>query len=497
MKLFFNEGGEMKKGVIALMLITLYSVTGAFASGLSIPEQGAAAMAMSAAVTARSEDLSSIFYNPAGISYVDGFEVSAGIIPISPSFKYTPFREDNTLFEKADAKSKTFLPPQFYAAWRASSSTVLGIGVFSPLGMGTDWDRDWAGRYTSTFAEIQTINVNPTLAYTVNDKVTVGLGVSYIQSSAKMEMMVDTGSSLYKNVFKKNPVFAGVQANPDYDTLSGLDGNGSAFNFNIGTIIKATDQLQIGVSYRSAFDIEYDGDATFSHKETMIRNTVANATTLALQGSGLTDTAIAALASAKADTAYWGVSGLMPATQSGKATFKMPWMLNLGAKYDFSEIWDFSVDLDIVGWSVNDELVLDFGKDKPKDKLVMPKDWINSFVLRGGTSYMVNNAFVLRGGMLFDRNPVPEETIDGQLPDSNRWGLSVGAGYRFGGVRLDVSYMLLNFFRREKENGIGVSTDITGDGVIDRFDVPAGYPVGNGKYDSIAHLFAVMAGVAF
>ena len=62
----------MKK-VQVLLLIMMFSASVVFASGLSIPEQGAAAMGMSAAMTARSEDLSAIFYNPAGIDYVEKF----------------------------------------------------------------------------------------------------------------------------------------------------------------------------------------------------------------------------------------------------------------------------------------------------------------------------------------------------------------------------------------------------------------------------------------
>jgi len=308
--------------------------------------------------------------------------------------------------------------------------------------------------------------------------------------------MIDTGSALW-NAMGRNPAMASLAANKGYDSLFNLEGDGSAFNFNLGTIIRPFENLQLGVSYRSAFDIEYEGTAKFKHEETMIRNTVAGATTLALQGSGLNDATIAALASAQADTAYWGLSGMMPSTQDGTATIHMPWTLNFGMKYDITDAWDTSLDLDFVGWSVYDKLVIDFDKNKPKDKSTLKKDWENTFTLRGGTSYDINEAFVARGGLMYDSNPVPDDTFDPQLPDSDRWGLSVGAGYKLGNIRIDASYMLLQFLGREKNNAVGFDTDVTGDGIVDRFDVPMGYPIGNGKYKSRAHLFSVSASYMF
>ena len=152
----------MKKVITVLFVLMLCLAGNVWASGLAIPEQGAAAMGMSAAMTARSEDLSSIFYNPAGIDYVEKFEVLVGLTPIIPKHKYTPFREETQYFNSCESESNVFLPPQLYAAYRAGQNLVLGLGVYAPFGLGTEWDKKWDGRYTSTFAEIQTIYINPT-----------------------------------------------------------------------------------------------------------------------------------------------------------------------------------------------------------------------------------------------------------------------------------------------------------------------------------------------
>ena len=454
----------MRKAIIVAGLLFLLSSGSVWASGLAIPEQGTAALGLSAAMTARNEDLSAIYYNPAALDYVQGFEIYAGITPIAPGHSFAPFREDRDYFDETDAESNIYLPPQLYAAWRASSHVVLGVGVYAPFGLGTEWEDDWAGRYTSTFAEITTIYINPTIAINVTDKVSLGLGASYITSDATIEKMVDTGAKLV------------MGTDPMYDSKFGLEGDGDAFSVNAGVLYKPASTVQLGVSYRSAYEIEYEGDAKFKHQALF-------------QGIPYPlNTAIS-----MSDVLY----SQMPETQSGTATLRMPWQLNFGAFFRLTEKLNTSADLDFVGWDRYEDLTIDFDDDLPSDKSTQDKDWENSWILRGGASYDYTEKLVLRGGLMYDSNPVPDETMDGQLPDSDRVGISAGVGYKMGRVRLDAAYMLLAFRDRDKDNGVGFSTDTTGDGTIDRFDVPNGYPTGNGKYSSRAHLFSVAMSIAF
>ena len=481
----------MKKLSVLLMVIMMFSASEIFASGLAIPEQGAAAMGMSAAMTARSEDLSAIFYNPAGIDYVENFEIMLGITPIMPSHEYSPFSYSpytEYSFSKQKSEPATFLPPQIYAAYRASDNIVLGLGVTAPFGLGTDWDKKWDGRYSSTFAEIQTVHITPTISYQATEKVSFGLGVSYVTSTATMEKMVDTGSALFESM-GSNPALSTLIANTDYDSEFALEGDGTGYGYNLGVIYRMDEKYQFGISYRGAMDIDYEGKAKFKHKEQAIKTAVT--------GAAMAGGADAATAAAMADAAYGALAGTMPATQDGKATLAMPWMLNLGVKADMTDVWDVSAELNIVGWSVYDELTIDFEDDLPYDKLTQDKDWENSYVYRLGTSYDVSESFVARGGLMFDFNPVPDLTFDGQLPDSDRYGISIGAGYKIGMIQFDASYLLLKFLEREKDNGAGFSKDTTGNGLIDRFDVPLGYPVANGKYKSMAHLVSVSASYKF
>ena len=471
----------MKKILAVLMMGILVSGASAWGSGLSIPEQGSAAMGMSAAMTARNEDLSAIYYNPAGLDYVQGFEIMVGDTPIIPRHKFIPYIDEQDIFDKAETKSTVFLPPQLYAAWRMNSTMVLGVGVNAPFGLGTDWDDDtWTGRYNSTYAEITLINVNPTFTWIPTDVVSVGVGMSYAISTATIEKMIDTGASI-------SPA---LMANTNYDSNFGLEGDGTGYGFNFGVLYKPRlSNYQLGLSYRSAMDIEYEGTAKFTHQETNIKNAVA--------ASAMAGGADAATAALMAEGAYAQIAGMMPPDQDGTATMHLPWILSAGLKSQMSEVWDVSADINVVGWKVYENLTIDFADDKPSDEIVQDKDWGNSIVLRTGTSYVLNDRWTVRGGIMYDFNPVPRETFDSQLPDSDRYGLSVGTGYQLGNIRLDASYLFLKFRMREKDNAVGWSTDTTGDGIVDRFDVPANYPLANGKYKSLAHLVSLSMSYQF
>ena len=226
-------------------------------------------------------------------------------------------------------------------AFRAHRNVVLGLGVYAPFGLGTDWDKKWNGRYTSTYADIQIIHINPTIAINVNEITTIGLGVSYITSNANIEKMIDTGGSI-------NPAWAGKT---DYDTHFALDGDGTGIGYNMGLLFRPITNFQFGVSYRWAYDVEYEGKAKFTHKEVLKDIPVGL--------HPVTGNII---------TAYDVVSDKMPASQDGEVALHIPWMLNFGVKYDISEVWDTSFDVDIVGWSVYDKLTIDYADDKPYDE---------------------------------------------------------------------------------------------------------------------------------
>jgi len=472
----------MKKVSLLILISLMVSSAGVYGSGLSIPEQGAAAMGMSAAATARSENLSAIFYNPAGIDYVENNEMLLGMTPIFPSHKY----EGSSISE--DSKKMSFFPPNVYFAKRLHERVVAGVGLFTPFGLGTDWSSTWTGRYTSTYGEVRSAYFTPAVSVKLHDMVSIGASFSWIWSDASIKKKIDSGLAIYSATAAADPASADptMIANPDYDSEFSLDGDGGGVSYTFGLMLRPSERIQIGLSYIGKSEFEYTGKAKFTHPE-------AYKILLSQQ---------------------------MPVSQNGEAILSIPSSINVGLKYDLTAAWDAEIDVNMVQWSSYEELSIDLANDLPSDKLIQQKDWDNSTVIRLGTSYDANDITTLRAGFLYDKNPIPDETFDAQLPDNDRIGISVGFGriLTFGEIPIciDASYMFLKFSDRDKDNFVGYqdvgsfdtvnNVPLPGvkDGMIDATDqaimngmVGGEYPVAAGTYKSHVNLFAVSASYKF
>ena len=469
----------MKKVSLLFFIALIVVSSGAFASGLAIPEQGAAAMGMSAAVTARSEDLSAMYYNPSGIDYVENTEVLFGITPILPNHKFSGATESE------DSKSLTFVPPNLYAARRLNERVVVGLGLFTPYGLGTDWSEEWAGRYTSTFAEIRSLYITPAVSIKIHDMLSFGISYSWIWSDATIMKKIDSGLALH-GVTKDSTMIA----NSNYDSGFSLDGDGGGVSYTLGVMFRPFSKMQVGLTYTGESELTYKGEAAFTHQTNVY---TAMLTTM------------------------------MPNSQHGEAVLNLPSSLNLGVKLDITSAWDAEVDLNFVNWSSYNELVIDLSKDLPRDEIIQDKKWDDVTTIRIGTSYDLNDDTILRFGFLSDKAPVPDATFDAQLPDNDRIGFSVGLGRNviIGGVplRLDASYMFLKFSDRDKDNFVGyqdvgsmdVDTglpvslkddmiDAADKAILDNITTALGrgeYPVANGSYESHVNLFSISASYKF
>ena len=149
--------------------------------------------------------------------------------------------------------SQVFTPFNVYGSYQVNDQIVVGLGIYNPFGLGTQWPDKWGqalngiyvGSASSVNASIATYYFNPTIAYKINDQLSVGLGVSYVYGTVSMSQ---TNPSPFGGYFK-----------------SQLDGTGNGFNANIGVMYKPTDQLSFGLSYRMTTKIDFSGNATFTN----------------------------------------------------------------------------------------------------------------------------------------------------------------------------------------------------------------------------------------
>jgi long-chain fatty acid transport protein len=213
------------------------------ASGYAVFTQGASALGQGNAVTAHSDDPSTIFYNPALMNKLDGTQFSLGTTVIYSSHEF-----DSELTGQSTSNHSTFTPINFYATHKFNDKLSAGLGIFNPFGLGTQWNQDWQGRYIATKSELTTFNFNPVASYRVLPSLSVAAGVDVIKLDATLEQKIP--SALFG--------FPGPDVNHKFD------GDGTGVGFNLAAAYDVTNDITIGASYRSEVDIDVTGKSSTS-----------------------------------------------------------------------------------------------------------------------------------------------------------------------------------------------------------------------------------------
>jgi long-chain fatty acid transport protein len=217
---------------------------GAAAAGFQLLEQNASGLGNAFAGTAAvAEDTSTIFFNPAGMMRLPGSQGVIAASAIRPSAKFHDAGSSGALpvgaDEGGDAGDWAVLPALYYAG-DINANWKMGLGINAPFGLKTEYNSGWIGRFQGIKSDLQTVNINPSLAYKVNDMVSVGFGIS--AEKAKAELTSDAGP-------------AGIA------TITADDWG---YGANIGALIQMNPGTRVGVAYRSQIKHSIEGDVAFS-----------------------------------------------------------------------------------------------------------------------------------------------------------------------------------------------------------------------------------------
>jgi len=395
------------------------AASGAHAAGFQLVEQNASGLGNAYAGSAAiADNASTIFFNPAGMTRLPGLNVSAGMNLIRPSFKFsdqgstaatrqTGFPAPLGTDTGGDAGSWAAVP-NMYLSYQMNDAWFLGLGVGAPFGLATEYGDDWIGRYHSRKFSIETINVNPSVAYKASERFSIGVGLNWQYIKADYRRAAP------------HP----LPGNPDVAVRMKVNDN--AWGWNIGLLYQITDDTRVGLSYRSRIKQEVDGNMT-------IRN------------DGLT------------------IPLLLPAFQDlpANATVKLPDTVIFSAVHDLNPRWTLLADVSWTGWSSIPSLDIE-SNGAPRDKLDLR--FRDSWRFALGANYKLNDQWTLKGGIAYDQSPVDNATYrPTSLPDNNRTWLSLGAQYQFDeATTIDVGYARL-FLKRTP---IANDTDAVAKGTI-------------------------------
>jgi len=216
--------------------------------------------------------------------------------------------------------------------------------------------------------------------------------------------------------------FVHLTAELDNYYVDMVDGEDYAFGYNAAMLYKATDRLSFGATYRSR-----------------VKSTL------------------------KAD-AKWNVSGI--GSDSGiQADLTLPDNFQFGASYKVSPKLKVNAELGWTNWTTYDVLKVTYRSTGATLGTPQINNWEAGWAYKLGTEYTLNKNWKLRAGALYDYNPVTDEYYGTRVPDSERVGGSIGAGYSNDkGVSVDFSFLYENMLKHTVKgaNNAAIDGDYSG-----------------------------------
>ena len=396
------------KGLSAAMTVAALSMTStglAFGAGFALIENSASGQGNAyAGGSAIADDPATIYFNPAGMTRLVDREmtVAGHIITSQAKFKNdgSTAATGGLLTGPDDDGGSTSLVPNLYYVHPLDNDFTLGVGITVPFGLTTEYDDNWVGRYHAVKSSVTTININPSLAWQANEKLSLGAGVSLQYIDVELTSAVDFGAVCVAQEgggVLPPGTCSGIGANPQQlDGFADLQADNISWGFNLGLLYEFSPQTRVGVAYRSQVKQSLEGKAEF---------TVPGEVAFLKAADVFVDSDI-------------------------KASVDLPDTFSLSVYHDLSGKVALMADWTWTHWSNFDELRIKYDSSQPDS--VTTENWNDNNRYSVGVNYQLNDKVKLRGGLAYDETPVPNARHrTPRLPGNNRTWLSLGIGYGF------------------------------------------------------------------
>lgn len=369
----------MKKSILSAALLATPIMSNA--AGFALIEQSGSGMGNAyAGAAAVAEDASTIYFNPAGMTYIEGTQVVGALHLIRPRGE---FNNEGSVAgqgrplggEGGDIGDLAFVP-NFYYKRDISETVKFGLGVGAPFGLKTEYDKDWIGRFQGIKSELKTVNINPALAFKVNDQLSLGFGINAMWIQAELTSAVNLVAA---------------------ERTSKVKGDDWGFGYNLGAIYQITPDTRLGLAYRSKVDQHLKGDVKFS------------------------------------------VSAAPTLNGDVNAEVTLPETLSLSSFTKLNDTWDLLADVTWTKWSRFRELAV--FRDSGALLTATPENWNNTMRYSIGLNYKYSDTLKLRAGLAYDEEAIDDEFRTVRIPGNDRKWLSFGAGWQATpNTKLDVGY---------------------------------------------------------
>lgn len=380
------------QSVFALFACTL--CTTAIANGLAVNEQSASGAGTAYAGRASTVlDASTVYGNPAGLSKLKRTEVSGGFAAVSAKVNIRDAQSNATGTNKGDSVPLVKLPFGYFST-PINEDFTFGMGIYVPQGLSNDYESSFQGRYHGSYSMVKVVTLQPTLAYRINERITIGGGPTINRIDGELQNDLATGA-----------------LNAGKDTQVTIKGDDTAIGYNLGLMVDLSDATTWGITYHSRVAYQLKGHTEVSDAPGAL-----------------------------------GLNG----TYTTSLTTTLPESVNTSFTHHFNERWTGYLGSTWTRWSRMRKLeAINQGMPALAQQLgfnTMGQElnWHDTTSVAVGAAYQLDKQWVLRAGFAYDPSPTTNANREVRIPVGNRRALTLGAGFSPNeDLTVDVAYAYL------------------------------------------------------
>jgi long-chain fatty acid transport protein len=398
------------------LCVALFTATGSVqAGGFGVTVQSGTGGGNAATGHAMAEDASAMYYNPALLMSVPGRQLNGGVSLLNTDIEMN--NAGSTIpsaaagfpvigSDSAEPGGLSVAPSFFYRGADLPNNLAYGIGVSAPYGVSTEYEDDSFARYEASESSLKTLNINPAIAWRVNEQFDIGAGLNLQVGQAVLARAVDAYLVCQRFVLAGQASAATCGAlgltsasNAATDSTVSIEADAVGYGFNVGAAYRPTDKTTLSLGLRSAVTLEFEGEADFTH------NNLAALGDAALTAAGLND-------------------------QDAETELEMPASASFAVAHQVSDKLTVHGDVTWTQWSSVPEIRIKFPETGAADS-VSDLQWEDTVRVGAGLTYQFNDRMKLRAGIAHDPTPIPSpEHRTPRAPSSDNLWVSAGMSYQ-------------------------------------------------------------------
>ncbi|MEJ2762749.1 outer membrane protein transport protein [Photobacterium sp. MCCC 1A19761] len=361
------------------------------AAGFQLAEYSATGLGRAfAGEAAMADNASAQFRNPAMLTYLQGTQISTGAIYVDPNIDVKgdlSIAGQKVATTEAKDIAHSAVIPNFYLSHQLNDQLTAGLAIATNYGMETELGGDFYATLFGNQAMIKTVEINPNLAYKINDQFSIGGGVRYVMGEGHFGAALPNSlPATLTPMLQSNPRLAAMFGQLRGQDLKYMEGDDTAWGWQLGTAWQISPSHRVGVNYRSAVDLTLSGEAS-------------------------------------------GV--LYGATRPGSMDLTLPATAELSSFHQLSDKFAIHTSLNWTDWSSFDKLEATIPSYSAAPDLIKEENWEDNYRIALGATYQYTNKLALRTGIAYDTSAVNDKHRTQTIPETDRTWLSLGAGYQW------------------------------------------------------------------